>query len=172
MLTRKPDKHWELLGDQEPYFGVLTDAQFERHNLDEQAMSKFFDSGEQYIDRVVSVVKSHLNPNFNPDRCLDFGCGVGRLVMPMARRFQKVVGVDVAKSMLDESKRNATKYGVENVDFLQSDDSLSRVSGKFDFIHSYIVFQHIPRERGMKILSRLLDLLDVDGVAVLHFTYA
>jgi hypothetical protein len=39
-----------------------------------------------------------------------------------------------------------------------------------DFIHSFIVFQHIPQREGMRILERLLRALNAGGVLSLHFT--
>lgn len=56
-------------------------------------------------------------------------------------------------------------------DGLLEHDTLSRLSGSFDFIHSYIVFQHIPPSRGEAIAARLLERLEAGGIAALHFTY-
>jgi SAM-dependent methyltransferase len=97
---------------------------------------------------------------------------VGRLVIPLAQRCGTVVGVDVSDAMLAEARRNADRAGVTNVGFVKSDDALSRVEGRFDFIHSYIVLQHIPVPRGEVITRRLLDLLEPGGVGALHYTYA
>ncbi len=172
MLPRNTDKDWEIYGQTAPYFGVLSDEKFSPENLDESAISDFFASGEQHITQLLEAIKQHLSQDFAPARCLDFGCGVGRLVFPLARRFAHVVGVDVSSSMIEEARRNRLKYGIENVEFAESDDRLSKVSGTFDFIHSYIVMQHIPRERGELIVQRLLELMNPGGVAALHFTYS
>ena len=170
MLSTNSDKNWELLGEQDPYFGVLTEEKFRQDNFDEKFMSEFFESGERHVELVVSTIKK-MDATFHPTRCLDFGCGVGRLVIPMAKRFDTVIGVDISTSMLKEAIQNCEKMGIQNAKFVQSDDDLSRLSGKFDFIHSFIVFQHISCARGEVILVRLLDLLDSNGVAALHFTY-
>ncbi|MDP3766918.1 MAG: class I SAM-dependent methyltransferase, partial [Dehalococcoidia bacterium] len=45
-------------------------------------------------------------------------------------------------------------------------------AGSFDFIHSYIVFQHIPQREGESLLRKLIELLSENGVGVLHFTYS
>jgi len=42
----------------------------------------------------------------------------------------------------------------------------------FDFVHSFIVFQHIPPARGMVIVRSLLERLEPGGVGALHFTYS
>lgn len=171
MITTDPDKHWERFGKQDPYFGAVSYDRFRRENLNEQTKSEFFQSGENHIDFIVKAIRQHLDADFNPGRCLDFGCGVGRLVIPMARRFKEVVGVDISKSMLQEARQNCQEYDIENVAFVESDDELSKLDGKFDFIHSLIVFQHIPVQRGVKLLEQMIELLNEGGVAALHFTY-
>jgi trans-aconitate methyltransferase len=73
--------------------------------------------------------------------------------------------------MLDEAQLNCQRRGVHNASFARSDDQLSQVRGPFNFVHSYIVFQHIPRLRGEVIFKRMLDLLEDGGVGAVHFTY-
>jgi trans-aconitate methyltransferase len=96
----------------------------------------------------------------------------GPLALPVARVCSSVVGVDVSESMLAEAAVNAKEQSVENMTFVKGDDSLSRVSGTFDFIHSFIVFQHIPPQRATAIFHRLVTLLNQDGIGVLHVTYS
>lgn len=93
-------------------------------------------------------------------------------MIPLARRVKQVVGLDVSASMLEEAKRNCALVGLGNVTLLKSDDQLSALSGTFDFIHSFIVFQHIPPHRGVLILDKMLGHLVPNGVGALHFTYA
>jgi SAM-dependent methyltransferase len=145
-MKRAVDKHWERFGKDDAYFGVVTSDEFKRENLNEQAKTKFFQSGEDHIDFIVRLIKQHLDANFCPKRSLDFGCGTGRLV----------------------ALRNCQAY---NVEFIESDDEMSKVGGKFDFVHSFIVFQHISVRRGLKLFERMIELLSDNGVAALHFTY-
>lgn len=101
---------------------------------------------------------------------LEFGCGVGRLLLPLARRFDSVTGVDVSRSMLGEADLHCRRTGADNVDLRLSDDGLTGLDSGYDFILSYLVFQHVPIARGEAILRRLLTLLRPGGVAALHFT--
>jgi len=102
---------------------------------------------------------------------LDFGCGVGRLLLPMASIFEQVTGVDVSTSMLDISRQNCAERGIHNVELKHSDDELSQLNGNFDFIHSYLVFQHIPVHRGERIFSHLVDRLENGGVMAIHLPF-
>ncbi len=164
----RTDEHWEHWGKHAPYFGVDTDERF-RHP-DAAALDDFFASGESHILQVVSAIRAFA-PEFEPTRALDFGCGTGRLLVSLSR-LAPVVGVDVSPSMLAEARKSVDLRGVgSRVDLVQSDDRLERVSGTFDLVHSFIVFQHIPTPRGMAIASRLLEMLRPGGVAALHFTH-
>jgi 2-polyprenyl-3-methyl-5-hydroxy-6-metoxy-1,4-benzoquinol methylase len=126
---------------------------------------------QSIIEEVITDVREHLDKNFAPKRALDFGCGVGRLLIPLSKLCEEVVGIDVSDSMLAKADEEFKKRDIHNFQLIKSDDDLSLLNGKFDFIHSYIVLQHIPVKRGEKILVRLLDCLEEDGVGVLHFLY-
>jgi len=166
------DRDWELYGRTDPYFGVLADDKFHLANLTEERRAEFFASGEEYLQGVLGFVRRHIDGSFEPSRALDFGCGVGRVLIPLARKAQRAVGVDVSESMLAEARANCEARGISNVDLVLSDDALSRLAGEYDFIHSVIVFQHIPAERGTVIFGNLLKRLRPDGVGVVHLTYA
>jgi SAM-dependent methyltransferase len=170
-MPRDTDRDWEIYGRTTPYFAVYADEKFLPENLDDAAREEFFASGERDIEWTVGLIHRYLTADFAPARTLDFGCGVGRLVFPLASRFPCVVGVDVSRSMLAEARRNCESLGLINVEFLLSDEDLSRVTGKFDFINSYIVMQHIPRARGEALFRRLLARLNPGGIGALHFTY-
>lgn len=102
---------------------------------------------------------------------LDFGCGVGRLVIPLARAFEHVTGVDISSAMLETAAQNCLEQNLNNVDFVRSDDELTQVPGRFDFIHCYLVLQHIPTQRGEQIVAQLLKRLNDEGILAIHFPF-
>lgn len=164
------DKDWERFGRTDPYFAVLTAAEF-HGQLSGADRAKFFESGESHIDAIFSIVRDRLDRSFAPERALDFGCGVGRLLLPLARRCEEVTGVDVSPSMLAEARRNCEAANAANVRLVQGDDELSAVAGPFDFVHTYIVLQHIPAERGERLVRRLASQLAPGGVGMFHVPY-
>jgi 2-polyprenyl-3-methyl-5-hydroxy-6-metoxy-1,4-benzoquinol methylase len=169
---RDTDADWKALASEDPYWAVLSSDAFRSANLTRETLEFFYASGEEYVQEIIDIINRHLRPNFSPRRCLDFGCGVGRLLAPMARRAAQVVGVDVAEGMLEIAKRHLEQERITNVTLALGDDTLSRIDGRFDFINSYIVLQHIPPERGYRIFERLIQLLEAGGVAALQVTYA
>jgi|AntAceMinimDraft_15_1070371.scaffolds.fasta_scaffold94863_1 ubiquinone/menaquinone biosynthesis C-methylase UbiE len=168
----KTDREWEKWGKRDPYYGVVTHEKFRRHNITDEAKNEFFDSGRKHISHVLDVCRRHFGHDFTPNKVLDFGCGTGRLIIPFAEIAEHVVGLDVSDSMLEEALKNCNRNSVKNVTLLKSDDNLSRLEGRFDFIHSFIVFQHIPVERGKRIFEKLLTRLEYEGICVIQFTYS
>lgn len=172
MAWLSTDRDWEQFGQQDPYWAVLTEEKFRGQHLNTQAIDDFFTSGQRHVEHLFARVRKQLDPDFAPQTALDFGCGVGRLVLPLAQRCERVVGVDISPSMLAEAKRNCDRHEIRNCHFVQSDDRLSGVSEQFDLVHSTIVFQHIPPARGRKLFTRLVELLGPGGAGVLHLTYS
>jgi SAM-dependent methyltransferase len=166
------DIAWEEWGRRDPYFGVITDPKFRRSEINEHSKREFFESGESHVHGVLATIRRYLDPGFTPKTALDFGCGVGRLLIPFARVVDEVVGLDVSASMLQEARRNCDEHGLRNVRLLGSNDLLSTLTGSFDLIHSCIVFQHIPAERGRAIFAKLLQHLRPGGIAAIQLTYS
>jgi SAM-dependent methyltransferase len=171
-MDMSTDIAWEEWGRRDPYFGVITDPKFRRFGITENVKRDFFASGEFHVRGVLSMIRKHIDPGFAPRTVLDFGCGVGRLLIPFAKIAEDVVGLDVSPSMLQEARRNCEEQQVHNVRLFESDDALSTLSGSFDLIHSCIVFQHIPVERGRALFSKLLQRLSVGGVGAIQLTYS
>ncbi len=77
-------------------------------------------------------------------RALEIGCGPGRIMLPMSRRFAWISGVDISEGMIRRAEdrlkdvpnaRASVNSGADLAGF--EDDSV-------DFAYSYAVFQHIP----------------------------
>ena len=171
MFSRSTDREWERFGKHDAYYGVLNQDKFRKAHLDE-AKEEFLKSGFPYIENVLANIKKHIDQDFKIDRAVDFGCGVGRLVVPLAKVAKEVIAIDVSTAMLLEARKNCEARSISNVKFVKSDDNLSCLDQRYSFIHSIIVFQHIPVHRGELIFNHLLSRLEPGGVCVVHFTYA
>lgn len=164
-----PDRDWERYGAEDPYYAILNTEAYRRSRLDEAAMEEIFRSGENTVDTFLGQAERRFGP-LARDRALEYGCGVGRLLIPLAREFDSVCGVDISPSMLGEAARQCHQRGAADVELALADDRLSRVEGTFDFAISFLVLQHIPVGRGERIVGGILQRLRPGGVAALHFT--
>lgn len=176
-LPNDADDAWEAFGARDPYYGVLTNEAFRAGVIGDEELRDFFDSGRQHVLKYLARIESLVGP-VRRGSALDFGCGVGRLALPLATEvgFAHVDGVDVSVSMLMEARANAERMAVENVGFLESPafwGPVDRLANHrlYSFIHSFIVMQHIPPAKGYLILRGLLERLEPGGVIALHFPY-
>jgi 2-polyprenyl-3-methyl-5-hydroxy-6-metoxy-1,4-benzoquinol methylase len=166
-MKARTDLDWERWGKQDPYFGVLTDPKYRQSNI-KNTKADFFESGKQHIIDAIEGIEQHFGP-IPRASALDFGCGVGRLLVRLSTEFNRIRGLDVSKSMLEEASKSLAEVKIDNVELLESDDTLSVLGNiKFDFIHTYQVLQHIPPERGYRIIHNLLDHLSTGGAFFIH----
>ncbi len=166
------DADWEAWGRRDPYYGVITHPKFRRAAMTPEALEEFFASGRVHADFVMDMARHFIDPAFAPRRVLDFGCGVGRVAIAFAALAPEVTGLDVSPAMLEEARRNCEARGVANLRLIACDDALSGLEGDFDLVHSFIVFQHVPTDRGREIFARLLERIAPGGVGALHFSYS
>ena len=167
-LIDDPDESWRKFGKTDPYFGVLTADRFRKENLDEAALRDFFASGEDHVAHILEISTRYVAPSLTMKSAVDFGCGVGRLVLPLARHFDHATGVDISEDYIAEAMRNCAKHNIINIDFVESVDQLTAQGRRFDLAHSCIVFNHIPWSRGQRIITNLYELLNPGGVLAIQ----
>jgi len=162
---------WEEVARREPYFPVLTNGGLPEVPGNADATAAFFETGEDDLAALLAAMNSLLGRDLHLACALDFGCGAGRLTLPMARRALRVVACDVAPTMLAHARQNAESAGVRNVTFMSLEDLADLAPGEFDFICSLLVFEYIPAPVGHQILRNLMNLLAPGGFAAIQVTF-
>ena len=76
---------WERLGQLDPYWAVLGQDAYRRRNMSDDQLARFLESGEAYVEHLWRRCREAFGTSFSPVRALDFGCGVGRVALPMAK---------------------------------------------------------------------------------------
>ncbi len=96
--------------------------------------------------RTVENSAAYLAPRIAPGATLlDVGCGPGTLSVDLARRTSpgRVVGIDVAESIVDRARRD-TPGNVRNVEFRTADVyEMDFDADTFDVVHAHQVLQHL-----------------------------
>ncbi len=169
---RKTDRDWTILGEKDPYWGVISHDQYRQGKLSKEGIKQFYESGVRHVELIMRTIRSRLDARFAPRTALDFGCGVGRVTIPLARHCESVLGLDVSPGMVKRAQERCACENITNAAFAVCGDELDRISGSYELIHTFIVLQHIPSRRGMRVVHRLLESLSDGGVCVLHATYA
>lgn len=166
-LFAKTVAQWEHLGQTEPYWSVLTS---DRYFIDafHQNRDIFFATGELEVKAFESTIARVGLKLPQESRCLELGCGVGRVTAALSKRFKEVVAVDISKSHLDIAKNELEKFSLINrVDYHQlSQIRQIQTFGKFDVIYTKIVLQHNPPPVINFLLRSMLNSLNPQGIAL------
>jgi ubiquinone/menaquinone biosynthesis C-methylase UbiE len=80
-------------------------------------------------------------------RVLDLGCGDGTTAVPLARRGADVVGIDIAKNLVDAGNKRATTLGLKRLTFQEGDACNLQGIGDhtFDLTHSSFGAMFAPK---------------------------
>jgi SAM-dependent methyltransferase len=162
---------WQGYAVKDAYFAVSTFDKFRSSNIDDAAKAEFFESGRVHVDELWNEFERSSNTELSPKRVLDYGCGVGRILLPMARKCEQATGVDISSAMLDETRRNAQAMRVEGVRLQTADEFFAADADTYDLVHSYIVLQHIDPAIGYQIIDKMLERLEPGGFGMLHVTF-
>lgn len=154
-------RNWEGFSRTDPMWAILT-APGSRGAWDRE---EFLSTGEHDVAALLEQARG-LGLAPRPGAALDFGCGLGRLTLALGGRFERVVGVDVARGMIDQARELAT--GRDNVRYVHNDrpDLAAFADGSFDFICSLITLQHVPTGAALAYVGEFARLLAPGGVAV------
>jgi SAM-dependent methyltransferase len=152
---------WEILAKEDPLWAILSvpSKRGRKWNLHE-----FFDEGRAEVARVLQKATSLHQLEFGT--ALDFGCGVGRVTQPLADHFQRVIGVDISRGMI-ELARKFNKQGdkVEYCHNSRNDLEILR-DESFDFVYSNLVLQHMKPVFAAGYIREFFRITKPNGVIV------
>lgn len=98
---------WKKLGEDEPYWSVVTWKQYLKENYAANA-AQFNESGAPHA-AVVDYLTARNGIALRGGTCLELGCGVGRVTQFLAKRFNRVIAVDVSSGNLAICKEHLAK---------------------------------------------------------------
>lgn len=125
--------------------------------------SEFYERGEEDIQRHFKTIRD-ADPDVSFEKCLDFGCGVGRLTQALCPHAGEVHGVDIAANMIAEAK-SYNKFKDKCHFHLNEKEDLSLFEDNyFNFVVSLIVLQHIPNEFKPRYFSEFSRIIKQHGL--------
>lgn len=158
---------WSKLGDLEPHWSVLTAEKYRSSQI-AQHLEDFQRSGVHEVRHLDAVLRRNQLDWPRQGLCIEYGCGVGRVTLPLAARCARVLGVDISAGHLRLAAGEAASQGLaDKVQWLhlRTQADLEALPPA-DMVYSAIVLQHNPPPVIELTLSRLLRSLKPGGVAI------
>ena len=117
-------------------------------------------------NKIEHIIKK-LNLKAN-QKVLDIGSGWGNLAIEIAQKTHcEVLGITLSENQLEYSNKKAKELNLENqVSFKLMD--YREIDEKFDRIVSVGMFEHVGRKFYKKYFNTVSNLLNEDGVALIH----
>jgi SAM-dependent methyltransferase len=166
-MAAKTAAAWEIVGEAAPYHSVLTSDEYKPERFAENEIS-FFQSGKDDIALILALLQRIGRPAEGFCRCLEFGCGVGRVTAQLAATFSEVLALDISHPHLRLAQRHLAGLGHTNVSFLQVTPEDLHPGTGYDLWFSRLVLQHNPPPVTLEILNRMFAGLAPGGVAIFH----
>jgi 2-polyprenyl-3-methyl-5-hydroxy-6-metoxy-1,4-benzoquinol methylase len=159
--VRDRKREWDDLARVDPFWGVVTMPD-QRGGGDREA---FFASGEQLIARMLDVAVE-LGLPAERSLAIDFGCGLGRLTRPLAKRFRTVHGVDASGQLIEQAQQ--LNRDLENCTFTQlAGSDLAAHDRSADLVCAMLVLQHQARRAAIRSsIAEFVRIVGADGLVV------
>jgi cyclopropane-fatty-acyl-phospholipid synthase len=140
-------------------------------DADRQYSCAYFEHPGQLLDDAQLAKRRHLAAKLlveNDHRILDIGCGWGGLALYLAEICgARITGITLSQQQHAVARVRASEKGLsERTEFLLQD--YREISGKFDRIVSVGMFEHVGVGFYGTFFRKCRDLLDEDGVVLLH----
>jgi SAM-dependent methyltransferase len=107
-------------------------------------------------------VQKYLQTFKNNPRVMELGCGLGRILKYLSQfKDLSLTGYDISPNMIEGAKEILKN---DNVSLRIADGNLG-ADGEFDFVYSFLVFQHMPTKAIVQgNLKEIYRVLNKDGL--------
>ena len=157
-FVRRLRDSWNSFGKDDAEWAVLTDMTGRMNDLDD-----FFATGRDEVDVVFDLAGQN-DWNLRTGTALDYGCGIGRVSQALAERFDDVLGVDIAPSMIEQARR-LNQHGESCRYQLNEKGDLDAVpTNHFDFVFCKIVLQHMGAQLAAQRIQELVACMRPGGL--------
>jgi 2-polyprenyl-3-methyl-5-hydroxy-6-metoxy-1,4-benzoquinol methylase len=156
---------WEYLGAEKAHWSVLAADTFLPDRLHE-SIDSFWASGQAEADMANQVLSQFGGGQFEQKVCVEFGCGVGRLTVGLAKTYKVVHAYDISRTHLAHAKARAKELGAGNIEFHECSSDFRLAIEPCDFFYSVIVLQHNPPPVILALIRSALKALKPDGMAM------
>jgi SAM-dependent methyltransferase len=155
LLKRWKSMSWEEMAQENPMLAVMTTddmADAPPTDFSPELLEVFFRKGRRLFRRRIAGMLAHSPDPKEQSFVVEYGCGMGRLLKPLAEAGYRCAGIDISPTMLEHCRELVPEvealYGLDEAGRSQMPDNCASV------VYSYAVVQHIDS------LSRYLAAFD------------
>jgi len=130
---------------------------------DWETEERFNESGIRDIKKILSSRCIRIDPGA---RILELGCGIGRLLKPLAfeRSDVELYGVDVSSEMIRQGRERLKDFPNLHLHEINGKDLVLFENEYFDLVFSYITLQHVPRSYHEGLFREVYRVLKQGGM--------
>jgi len=157
--------YWAQVGLDAPHWSVLVDERFRPERIGGME-AHFYNTGLYDAELLRSALDRHgVRPAELP-RCVEFGCGVGRVTVHLAGMFRRVTACDISAPHLALAKAACAARGLTRVLTHRTTPEAPMPEGRWEAWFSAITLQHNPPPLMRHLLGLGLAGLMRGGVAM------
>jgi SAM-dependent methyltransferase len=156
---------WEHLGNEKPHWSVLAAAAYLPDNL-KVSIDRFWTTGAMDAAQAIRALSQFGSSKLDEKVCVEYGCGVGRVTVNLAKSFKFVHAYDISHNHLAHARERASELGAVNIEFHECSQDFRVAIEPCDFFYSIIVLQHNPPPVILALIRIALNALKPGGIAM------
>lgn len=161
---------WNRVGNEDPFWGVLTQDQYRDDTITDHDITVFYESGQLYCSKLESIAHAY-NVDLLDCNVIDFGSGVGRVGSHMISKCDTLYCIDISKSYLSRCGEKFGKLAKSNYRLIEYDQFYTYDFENVGMIYSFITLQHNHPDVIIEIIDRMCDILKSGGIGVIDVPY-
>ena len=156
-IAEKINRDWDQPAQHHARFWIATE-----HYQTEEVFA------QSWQDTAQALLKALTGLHQPAWKVLDIGCGIERVLKPLAKHFHALIGIDVSSTMIAQSKTYLSKYPHITTFETSGMDLREFQDQSFNLVYSYVAFQHMPRPVFEQYLSEINRVLTPEGYLALQ----
>jgi ubiquinone/menaquinone biosynthesis C-methylase UbiE len=102
-------------------------------------------------------------------RVVDLGCGIGRVMRPLAPLCREIVGIDISEKMIQKGREFLANVSNARLVHTTGAEIPSVANGSVDFLFSLICLIHVDKRTAFRYLREIERVLTPSGMVLLQF---
>lgn len=120
----------------------------------------FFQTNSYQVDKFISEIINSVDPK-EDEYIWDLYCGTGSITLPLSRKVNNLLGIELVESSIKDAKSNASNNGISNIEFIAYDLHSKDISNLLSQYKKPDKIVLDPPRSGLhkNIISHLLEII-------------